>query len=400
MRLIQAGVSRWAQDQVVLGLAAPSVSEQQRLVKAVVDERFGLGVLTDYLADENVENIDVNGCDQIWITYADGSKVAGPPIANSDEELIEKIRLWAIHGGMTAREFSASSPLLNSTLGDNIRVSAVMSVSTRPHLSLRRHGLKDVTLTQLRHLGSIDHRLQSFLAAAVRARKNIVVTGGVNAGKTTMLRALAAEIPPDERIATLESEYELYFHQLPDRHRDVVPLESRAANSEGHGAITLMDLIPQSLRMNIMRVVVGEVRSTEIIPMLEAMNMGQEGSLTTIHANSPQEIFNRILILALRGGLSMPPETVHLLTGMALDFVVHMRRDRRTNQRYVSEVMEVMEPADTILPAHNLIYRPGPDGRAVPATTPQCLGELIAAGFDASALEMWPPVYQLPAGRS
>jgi Flp pilus assembly CpaF family ATPase len=401
MRLIRVGVSRWAQDRLLLGSEVPAEQVQRQLAQAVFDERFAMGALSAVLEDPDVENIDVNGCDQVWITYADGVKVRGPAVAASDEELIEKVRLWGIHGGMTAREFSAASPLLNTALEQGTRLSAVMAVTPRPHLSIRRHRLTEVTLPMLHKLGTIDEGLRSLLAAAVRARKNIVVTGGVNAGKTTLLRALAAEIDPDERIATLESEYELYLHRL-ESHHDVVALESRLANSEGVGAITLHDLIPQALRLNPARIIVGEVRSTEVIPMLEAMNSGQEGSLTTIHANRAEEIFNRILILALRGGLHIAPEAIHLLTGMALDLVVHIQHEPRSNARYVAEVMEVLPPADAALPARNIIYRPGPSGRAVPAATPHFLPELVAAGFQADLLDhrggLWAPIYQRAGG--
>src|SRR5262249_51269523 len=147
--------------------------------------------------------------------------------------------------------------------------------------------------------------LAKFLTALVTARKNIIVTGGTDAGKTTLLRGLAAAIDPGERIATLESEYELYLDRLPDQHHDIVALEARQANSEGAGEITLHDLIPQALRLHPVRIIVGEVREQEIRPMLEAMNSGHEGSMTTIHANSAEEVFSRILFLAQRGQLVM-----------------------------------------------------------------------------------------------
>jgi Flp pilus assembly CpaF family ATPase len=217
------------------------------------------------------------------------------------------------------------------------------------------------------------------------------VTGGVNAGKTTLLRGLAAEIPPGERVATLESEYELFLHGT-QQHPDVIAFEAREPNSEGVGGITLHDLIAHALRHNPQRILVGEVRRSEIMPMLEAMNSGQEGSMCTLHANSPGEAFDRILILGLRGGLTLAERAIHILVGMAVDLIVHVRKrhDGQRTLRYVSEVLEVMPPGDTERPAVNRLFLPeGPDGRAIPAHTPspQLLGRLAGAGFDPGLLD-------------
>ncbi|MFI0448051.1 CpaF family protein [Actinomadura sp. 6N118] len=363
----------------------PSAHMQERLVAAVLDELFGLGPLQVLLKDPTVENIDINGCDQVWVDYADGRREAGPAAAATDEELIEKVRLWSRQGS-TAREFSVAIPLLNTALqeAEGARLSASMSVTPRPYASIRCHRLVDIGMDDLLSRGTVDHGLAAFFAAAVRARKNIVVTGGTSSGKTTFVRALTACIDPAERIATLESDFELFLHRLPHRHRDVIAFEARQANSEGHGSLTLHDLIPQCLRHNPRRIIVGEVRSTEILPMLEAMQSGHEGSFCTLHANSGEDAFNRILVLALRGGVAMPTHAIHLMVGMSIDLVVHIRRAGAT--RFVSQVLEVLPPADTDRPAVNHVYNPGPDGRAVPGTTPQCLPDLIDAGFDASVL--------------
>jgi Flp pilus assembly CpaF family ATPase len=240
-------------------------------------------------------------------------------------------------------------------------------------------------------LGTIDATLAAFLAAAVRGRCNIIVTGGVNAGKTTLLRALAGEIPPGERVATLESEYELYLHELAT-HPDVIAFEAREANSEGAGGISLHDLIAHALRHNPRRILVGEVRRGEIMPMLEAMNSGQEGSMCTLHANSPTEAFDRILILGLRGGLALAERAIHILVGMAVDLIVHVRRgyDGTRTVRYVSEILEVMPPGDTERPAVNRLFLPDPrTGRAMAAHTASApmLGKLAAAGFDPGLLD-------------
>ncbi len=391
MPLIRDAVRTWAQRQVRLGAPMPAGTDLEALAHGVYDQRYDLGPLAAYLRDPQVENVDVNGCDRVWVTYTTGERVAAPPVAASDEALAELIRTWATRGGQTARAFSAASPLVNVALNGGARMTATMSVTPRPCLSLRRHDQLDVTLASLVRLGTIDEVVAAFLAAAVKARCNIVVTGGVNAGKTTLLRALASEIHPSERIATLETEFELYLHER-EQHPDVVAFEAREANSEGAGSVSLHDLIAHALRHNPQRIIVGEVRRGEIMPMLEAMNSGQEGSMCTLHANSPAEAFDRILILGLRGGLALAERAIHILVGMAVDLIVQVRKryDGQRTVRYVSEILEVMPPGDTDRPAVTRLFLPaGPGGRAVAAHTPSTgmLARLEAAGFSRQLLD-------------
>jgi Flp pilus assembly CpaF family ATPase len=389
--LIREAVRAWAERQARAGTLIPSPADRDALAQAIYDQRYGLGPLAGYLRDPHVENVDVNGCDQVWITYSTGERVLGPPVAASDEALTAMIRNWAVRGGQTARDFSAAAPLVSVALADGTRMTATMSVTPRPCVSLRRHGQRDVTMARLIQLGTIDATVASFLAAAVRGRCNVIVTGGVNAGKTTLLRALASEIAPGERVATLESEYELFLHGR-EQHPDVIAFEAREANSEGAGGISLHDLIAHALRHNPQRILVGEVRRSEIMPMLEAMNSGQEGSMCTLHANSPGEVFDRILILGLRGGLALGERAIHILVGMAIDLVVHVRKrhDGQRTVRYVSEILEVMPPGDTERPAVNRLFLPeGPGGRAMAAHTPSptLLARLVPAGFDPGLLD-------------
>jgi Flp pilus assembly CpaF family ATPase len=382
-------VREHADTRTLAGRDMPTLAEERLLAEAVYNEIFALGRLQPFVDDPEVENIDVNGCDQVWITYRDGHKALGPPIAESDEELVGNVRRWAAYQGQTARDFSIARPRLHLSVG-RTRIAAIMGVTPRPCLSIRRHGMLHADLDDLMAAGTLDKGCRAFLAAAVRAHKDIVVTGGMGDGKTTFARALAAEIDPDERIATVEKEYELFLHAQPDRHRDVLALEAREGNTEGFGAITLHQLIEDALRFNARRIMVGEVRGDELVPMLEAMNTGGAGSICTMHADSADQVFARMLILAGSGGLSIAPETLFRTIGMAVDFVVHLRHELRhdldglVNRRYVAEIHEVLPPADGLEPSVNRVYVPGSDGRAVPNTIPQCIDELVAAGFDAS----------------
>jgi Flp pilus assembly CpaF family ATPase len=395
--LIAAEVRAWISDQAGSGRYHLTAELEARLVYAVYNERFGLGALQPLLEDPDIETIDVNSADQVWITYADGTKTQGDPIADSDAQLVELIRRWGAYQGQTARDFSPAKPKLRLALPDGSRLTAMMTVTPRPVLSIRRHRMLDVDLDDLVDVGTLDAGLREFLRAAVLARKDIVVTGGMSAGKTTFSRALAADFPREERIVTIEAEHELFLHTLPHRHADIVAMEAREPNAEGLGAIPVRELVTDALRLNARRIIVGEVLGDELVPMLTAMNTGGEGSLCTIHADSAAEVFARMLLLAESGGLSYPPTTLFRLAGMAVDFVVHLRHEvhhsggRPINWRYVSEVLEVLPPADTEEPATNPVYVPGPDGRAVPHTLPQCAADLEAAGFDLSYFTMRVP---------
>ena len=380
----------WAAERVRGGGAMISPGDRDRLARAVLDEQFGLGPLQPFLDDDEVENVDVNGPRTVWVRLRGGRKVEAGPIAADNADLIQLVRTWGLRETQTQREFSGARPMLNAGLGGMVRLSAVMSVTRDVHLSVRFHRLVSVTLADLASppLLTLTPAVAHFLQACVAAHKNILVTGGVDAGKTTLLRALCAAIDPDERIATLESDRELYLELLAGQHRDVISFEARQSNSEGAGEITLHDLIPQALRMNPRRIIVGEVRDQEIRPMLEAMNSGQEGSMATLHANSGGEIFNRILMLAQRGRLAMTTDAINLAIGLCRPIVVHIRKDRAGAVRYVSEVIEVLPPADGTQPSRNRIFSPGPDGRAVPAhsLSPETLMDLIDAGLNPDVL--------------
>lgn len=397
---VTAAVSELARS----GRPTPGVDAEQLLASSVFADLFGLGRLDRWVANSMVENIDVNGCDNAWATYADGRRVAIGSIADSDADLVEMLQGFAAYAGQSSREFSAARPLLNLRLPDGARLAAWMGVTPRPGLSIRRHRLVDVTLDDLHTLGSIDLALLGFLRAAVRARKNIIVTGGVNAGKTTLLRALANEVDPVEKLVVIEKEYELGLDRLPGRHEQVVCMEARDANAEGAGAVGLAELVTHALRMNPSRIIVGEVRGEELIPMLTAMGSGNDGSFCTLHANSAHASFHRMAAIGLAADRRLPAEATFLLAADAVDLVVHISHNPTASggvRRYVSSVLEVTGIGEAGRVTRNEVFRTGADGRAVPGAGIACLAQLTAVGFDPALLDRpdgWWNEPVLPAG--
>jgi Flp pilus assembly CpaF family ATPase len=344
----------------------------------------GFGALEHLLADPSIENIHANGCDRVFVTYAGGERSAGPALAVTDAELVELVRRIAAHGGRTERRFDDAKPLLALRLPDGSRLSAVMNVSGRPSLSVRRHRHTDVRLADLAALGTLDDSLVAVLRAAVARPHplNIIVAGGTDAGKTTLLRALLAEIDPDERLVVIEDALELQLERHADRHPNVVELETREANIEGAGEITMRDLARHALRMAPDRVIVGEVRGGEVLEMLLAMSQGNDGSMCTLHADSSAAALTKIATYALMAPERMPIEATNLLVAQSVDLVVHLAR-RSDGSRVVSSVREVTG-ADGRLVASNEVFAPDADGRArlAHSFSERTWDRLVANGLD------------------
>lgn len=398
-------VTAWVQRRAAAGQAPLSIEDEKRLARAVVAALSGLGALEELLEREDVENIHVHGCDHVMLELADGTIERWPhPVADTDAELVEMLAAMFARQGQTSREFNAGRPLGNLRIPAGgplgARVAAVMEVSDRPRVAIRRHRLVDVVLDDLVAGGTLDPLLAAFLRAAVRAGCNVIVSGGPAAGKTTLLRALCSEIPDAEHVVTVEEEYELGLHIGP--RPLVTPLEARPANSEGIGEITLDDLLKQTLRHSPSRVIVGEVRAGEVTAMLRALGNGATGGMCTLHAISASAVFDRIAAL---GQLADPPlaiEAAHQWTASAIDLVVHVARTdhdhlgRHRRERFVSEVIEVGPVGDSGRPDTTRIFGPRTeDGRAVPAYTPSrdLLERLERHGFDRTGLDTagsWP----------
>ena len=382
-QLIAQRLERLASDAIASGRPVLSQAEEEVVTRAVFDRLFQLGRLQPLLDDESIQNVVANGHDRVFIEYAGGLKVEGPPIAESDDELIEQLREIGRRYGLSEREFNPSRPQLNLQLPDGSRLFAVAWVCARPSVSIRRHRFMKLDLADLIGLGAIDEGLASFLAAAVRSRQQIIVAGATGAGKTTMLRALAAEIPASERIVTIETELELGLDRFADVHPDCVALEAREANVEGAGEVTAADLVRMSLRMNPDRVIVGEVRGDEIVPMLNAMSQGNDGSMCTVHADSSGTVFNKMALYAMQSPERLPLEATCQLAAAAVDLVVYIAKS--SDGRWVSSVRQVVG-VDGSNVVTNELFRPGPDGRAVPGVpVPHDLADVLAAhGWDPS----------------
>ncbi|MFZ4585343.1 MAG: CpaF family protein [Acidimicrobiia bacterium] len=392
-KLIADALSAEAARQISLGQPPLDAANEHEVAQAVFDSLYGLGRLQRILEDATVTDIHINGCDRVFVKRTDGSRAVLGPVAESDAELVELIRTAAARFGRSERRFDAAAPELNLQLPDGSRLFAVQAVSERPSLAIRLHRHQKVFLDDLVGLGMIDHVLGSFLRAAVRSRQNIIIAGGTGVGKTTLLRACANEIAPEERLVTVEDALELGLDRFPELHPNVVSFEERRANTEGEGAVSMSDLVRWGLRMDPDRVIVGEVRGDEVLPMLNAMSQGNDGSLATIHSDSSHGVFTKLALYAVQTPQRLPLEATNLLVANSIDLVVFCTRNRY-GERFVSSVREVTGAEDRLV-LSNEVFRPGREGRARPGAPIRdvTMRELMDAGFDPggfhAAMEQW-----------
>ena len=375
-----------AAEHLASGVAPMDEAEESDLVEAVLAKVLGLGRVQPLLDDPEVGDIHIRGCAPAQLKLIDGRRVAAAPVVDTDDELVDLVRLVAARLGRTERRFDAANPDLNMQLPDGSRLFATMDVSARPSLVIRKHLFALSSLVELEDRGMLDRALAGFLAAAVRAKRNIVIAGGTGSGKTTLLRALLNEAEPSERIVTIEDAYELGLDRFEDRHPDHDMLQSRPANIEGRGEITMLDLARMALRMDPDRVIVGEVRGGEAFPMLMAMSQGNNGSMCTMHADSARAVFPKLIAYVAMADVVLPADTVNLLVASALHFVVHI--DLVDGVRRVVSVREVVD-ADGAQIVSNEVFRAGPNGRAVPGypLRDSTLAMLERVGFDRRLLD-------------
>jgi Flp pilus assembly CpaF family ATPase len=335
------------------GLPAFTESEEQALISRAIDQVLGMGLLQKTLDDPQISDIHVRGNSPIWVKLRNGLRECRPPIVDNDDELIDLIRRTATRMGRSERRFDAGSPELNLQLADGSRLFATMEVSSRPSLVIRKHQFEISSLEDLVVRGMMPHGVAEMFRAMVRSRRNVIIAGGTGSGKTTLLRALINEVPPEERIVTIEDAYELGLERFEHLHPDHDSLQSRPANIEGQGEITLADLTKMALRMDPDRVIVGEVRGAEAFPMLMAMSQGNNGSMCTLHADSTRSVFPKLAAYMSMSSTSLPIETTNLLIASSVHFVVHIEVVR--GQRRVSSIREVVDSDGSTIMSNEVV---------------------------------------------
>lgn len=351
-----------------------SIASRQRIIRRIEDEVLGLGPLEPLLADKTVSDILVNGARQVYVERRGKLELTNISFTN-DAHLLNIIdRIVSAVG----RRVDESSPMVDARLKDGSRVNAIIPplAIDGPTLSIRRFAVELLTIEDLIQLGSLTPAIAQVMNAIVKARLNVVVSGGTGAGKTTLLNLMSGFIPESDRIVTIEDSAEL---QLQQPH--VVRLETRPPNIEGRGAVSQRDLVRNSLRMRPDRIVLGEVRGGEALDMLQAMNTGHDGSLTTIHANTPRDALGRIENMVSMTGISFPTKALRSQIASAVDIVIQVERMEDGRRRVVS-LQEINGMEGDVITSTELFAF---ERRGVDATG-NVLGELKPTGIVPSFL--------------
>ncbi|MEY3092637.1 MAG: hypothetical protein RL413_1848 [Actinomycetota bacterium] len=329
-----------------------------RLRRAVLDELLGFGVLQDLLDDPMVSEVMVNGLQGIWVE-SNGVLHRTARSFSTLEQLARVIDRMVHSAG---RRVDQASPMVDARLPDGSRLNVILPPLSvdGPALTIRKFTSAGLTMDDLVRQGSLDAEAADFLEGAVKNRMNVLVSGGTGTGKTTMLNVLSSFIERDERVVTVEDAVELTL-DLPN----LVRLEARPANTEGSGEVTIRDLVRNSLRMRPNRIVVGEVRGWETIDMLQAMNTGHEGSLSTVHANTPRDALRRLETMTLLGGVDLPLRAIREQIASSIDLIVHLARDAR-GRRYVAEIAEIEGMESDVVAMADLFTRARSSGDPAP----------------------------------
>lgn len=333
---------------------------EEAYARAVEDAIFGFGRLQPLFEIAEAENIEINGFDHVSVQFGDGTRRRHTPVADSDAELVDAIRFLG-ENAHPARPFDDAHPTMTLSLGDRFRLHAIgFGLASRPSIAIRQHLLVDVTLTDLVRRGTLPLDVAAMLHAAVRAQQSIVISGDQGAGKTTLLRALIEAIPRTERFGTVETDYELLTHLQPGR-ENVVALQARIGMGErldgrALGEITVSDLIPESLRQNLSRIIVGEVRGGEAGAMIEAMQAGA-GTMCTTHSHSAASTIDRLASRIAQGRVLTIDEAYRQIAHH-IGFVVHVKLDDRSGRRrrLVTEVRELTGGMENGRPVSHVVY--------------------------------------------
>jgi pilus assembly protein CpaF len=390
-RLFDVGDAGAVRDRVESGIheqlyqeGGLSRDDRERLAAEIADDIFGYGPLERLLADSSISEIMVNGPHDIWIERQ--GLLSPTALSFSDDSHLRRIITKMV--GQVGRRIDESSPLVDARLPDGSRVNAIippLSLSG-PILTIRKFAEDRFHLDELIQLGALSRDATEFLRKCIQAKLNILVSGGTGSGKTTLLNALSSALPDTERIVTIEDAAEL---RLVQRH--VLRLEARPKNIEGEGEITIRDLVRNALRMRPDRIIVGEVRGAEALDMLQAMNTGHEGSLSTVHANSPRDALNRLETMVLMAGYELPLRAIRQHVASALDVIVQLDRLDDGTRRVV-EICEVQRMEGEVITLQKLfefrVERVEPNLRIVGQLEPSGLRPSFLNKFERHGIDL------------
>jgi pilus assembly protein CpaF len=366
-------VLRAVTEQLALDRTPLTRDERRQLVREITDDILGYGPLEPFLRDDSVTEIMVNGGERIYIERAG-------KIELSDSTFVDDAHLLRIIDKIVSqvgRRVDEASPMVDARLPDGSRVNAIIPpLALRgPTLTIRKFSRDPYTMDDLINFGSLTAKSAHFLAACVQGKLNVLVSGGTGTGKTTTLNALSAYIPGDERIITIEDAAEL---QLQQDH--VITLEARPPNIEGQGEVKIRELVRNALRMRPDRIIVGEVRGPETLDMLQAMNTGHEGSLTTIHANSPRDALARLETLVLTAGVELPLRAIREQVASAFDLLIQITR-LVDGSRRISHVTEVLRMESDVITLQDIFLARPPDEESAAAQISRLLSPLSCTGL-------------------
>jgi pilus assembly protein CpaF len=362
---------------------------RDQLSREVIDDLLGFGPLQPLLDDPEITEVMVNGCNKVYIERK-GKLIKTNIIFENDDEVLRIIEKIIMPLG---RRIDADSPTVDARLPDGSRVNAVIQpvAIDGPSITIRKFQKDKLSIKELIELGSITKNMADFMRACVISRLNIIISGGTGSGKTTLLNVLSSFIPEEERIVTIEDAAELMLQQ-----EHVVRMETKTPNADGKGAVSIRDLVRNSLRMRPDRIVVGEVRGGEALDMLQAMNTGHDGSLTTLHANSTRDAISRLETLVLMAGIDLPVRVIREQIAAAIDLIVQVSR-MKDGTRKVTSITEVngME-GDTVVMTEIFKFQQtgmSPDGRILGELTPTGIRPMFYPRLEMAGFKLSPEVF-------
>ena len=370
-------VIRAVMEQLALDRTPLTREERRRIVREIADDILGYGPLEPLLRDDTVTEVMVNAHDRVYVERS--GKLEATNISFVDDAHLLRIINKIV--SQVGRRVDESSPMVDARLPDGSRVNAIIPpLALRgPTLTIRKFSRDPYTMDDLIAFGSVTSKAAHFLGAGVRGKLNILISGGTGTGKTTLLNAMSAFVPGDERIVTIEDAAEL---QLQQDH--VITLESRPPNIEGQGEIRIRELVRNALRMRPDRIIVGEVRGAETLDMLQAMNTGHDGSLTTIHANSPRDALSRLETLVLTAGVDLPLRAIREQISSAFDLLVQIAR-LVDGSRRITHVTEVLRMESDLITLQDIFVAKPPEEDAAAAM--RLLNPLACAGLKPQFLD-------------